>query len=153
MPRNRLLFSDALNETMQICALRFDGYQWLETMRSDGELNFAQWTVPLVDNLTFHEDETANFATFFALQRFLGKWGGEMLPLSAPEHTAFCFLFLHLHPLPVPAGFAFADYESRWRDIDRATIAAHASTVRLALLSPRLARGFGLKGRLSPPDN
>ena len=48
-------------------------------------------------SLTLHVKQEDNLAAFFALQRFLHKWGGEHLTKYADEHIAYDFLFLHLY--------------------------------------------------------
>ena len=141
IPRDRLQLPDEVTETMIVCALRFDGYRWLKGVRGDDEIDFPPWTVPVVDTLVFHDDENANFATFFALQRWLFKWGGETLPYSAPDHTAFRFLFLHLYSQPTPEGFAVEEYQTRWRRLPAEVVNRHAAAVRHALRpAPRVRR-------------
>lgn len=142
-----LKLRDDVIETMHVCALRFDGFAWLQTKTRDGQLDFSPFMEPLMQTLTFHEDTEANFAAFFALQRCLFKWGGERLPLSAPEHTAFRFLFLHLHSLPTPQRFAHEDYEARWQSLRPHVVQEHAASVRHALLSIRPNRAVRQKAK------
>lgn len=145
MPRARLKLPDEVLNTMHACALRFDGFAWLKTKQSEGQLDFTPYMEPLTQTLTFHEDTEANFAAFFALQRCLFKWGGDRLPPSAPEHTAFRFLFLHLHALPTPQLFAHEDYEARWQSLRPQIIQEHAAAVRRALAPARRIRAVRKK--------
>ena len=121
------------------CALRFDAYAWLKTKRNDDELDLRPWFEPLISTFVFHDDQAANFAVFFALQRSLFKWG-EREKYFSPHHTAFRLLFLHLYRQPTPAGFANVERDRRWDALDKATLETHAAAVRRALLSSRLNR-------------
>ncbi|MCC6355232.1 MAG: hypothetical protein IT577_15175 [Verrucomicrobiae bacterium] len=140
MRPSRFNLDSRVQNTMITCALRFDGYRWLEATQGRDPHDFRPWTVPLVQSLRLHPTDAESFATYFALQRWLFKWGGEMQSQSAAGHTAFRFLFLHLHHLPTPPDFVNPEYERQWLGIDRGTIAEHAAAVRVALLDRVLAR-------------
>ncbi len=131
---------------MTTCALRFDGYRWLEATRGRGANDFTPWSVPVTRTLRLHPTTEENFAAFFALQRWLFKWGGEMQAESAAGHTAFRFLFLHVHHLPTPPDFVNPEYDRQWLGIDRSMIAEHAAAVRAALLDRVLAKKVASDG-------
>ena len=130
-----MLVPEDVHEVLCTCSLRFDGYRWLEARHPGGHsTDFRRYVDPVVETLRLHDDEEANFAACFALQRFLCKWGGEMLPQESRHHVAWRYLFLHLHTREVPVRFRYAEYADRW-DRDHAKIAgAHAALVREALL-------------------
>lgn len=132
--KRSLELSDEVQETMMIGSLRFDGWKWLDAQQSDKELGFSPWIDPVVNTLTLHLDMEANFATCFALQRFLCKWGGEQLPESSPDHTAWRFLFLHTYAHPTPSRYVFEEYETKWQRLRREIIEQHASEVRRGLI-------------------
>lgn len=141
MRRSRFNLDSRVESTMITCALRFDGYRWLEEAWPPGANDFTPLTVPLVRTLRLHPTAEENFAAFFALQRWLFKWGGETQSQGAADHTAFRFLFLHLHHLPTPIDFVNPEHEWQWLGIDRGMIAEHAAMVRAALLDRVLAKG------------
>ena len=111
-------FPDEIEEAQIICALRFDGYKYEDTLVCDANdkpvISLPQLAKPLVKTLSLHESDNDNFAAFFALQRFLFKWGGEYLTKYSDEHIAFDFLFLNLYRLDVPEQFAHKEYVSKW---------------------------------------
>ncbi len=138
-PRYTLPYDVA--DTIMVCALRFDGYKWLEAKLGRGAAHdFTPWTQPVIETLEVHSTLEENFVAFFALQRWLHKWGGEMLPESAPDHTAYRFLFLHLHAVETPERFIHDEYQARWLQTNPKRVAHHASLVRRALLNPFLLR-------------
>ena len=104
--RRSKAFDDDVTEAMLVCALRFDGYSYLEVVhpKLSKETNFS----PLVETLSFHGDLNDNFAVFFALQSYLHKWGGECLTKYSREHWAYDHLFLMLYRQPV-----FKDFVNR----------------------------------------
>jgi hypothetical protein len=105
-------------EFLYICALRFDGYKyWQERCRNFGvkSNNLTPLTVKLVATREFFTEPFDNFAAFFALQRYLGKWGGEYLTEFSEAHIVFCQLFLHLYREEVPSEFRIEDYYAEWQ--------------------------------------
>ena len=124
-----------VEEALCVCSLRFDGYRWLEAHRPGENLtDFRLYVDPIVDTLRLHSDDDLNFAACFALQRFLCKWGGEMLPPESREHVAWRYLFLHLYRQEVPVRFRHPEYAERWDREFAQTASAHAALVREALL-------------------
>lgn len=140
MRLTRFTLDQDVDHTMILCAMRFDGYRWLETTQGRGANDFTPWTEPVARTMCLHLTDTENFAAYFALQRWLFKWGGEMQAPSAADHTAFRFLFLHLHHLPTPPEFLNPEYGRQWTNLDRQIIVAHAARVRHALLDRVLAK-------------
>ena len=67
--------------------------------------NFPSLVQRIEDTMEFYPDPLDNFAAFFALQRGLGKWGGEQLPAEHPARVAFHLLFLHLYREQIPGCF------------------------------------------------
>ncbi len=103
-------FPDDITEAQITCALRFDGYKYAESKGKE----LAQFSRSVVKTLNFYNVQEDNFTAFFALQRFLFKWGGERNTKYSEEHIAFDLLFLHLYKLEVPSCFANQGYVSRW---------------------------------------
>jgi hypothetical protein len=133
-----------IEETVMNCALRFDGYAWLEGDKPHREAEvLAAANENLLRDLTLDAGLEVNFASFFFLQRFLGKWGGEMLPRSDRHHTAYRFLFLHLHSHPTPERWIHREYEARWQNTPTERVVQHAATVRRMLLTATLRSGLG----------
>ena len=129
-------FPPEIEETMITCALRFDGYRYIEIQEGqpggDG-WDFTQLVRPIVEQLVLSADEAQNFAAFFALQRYLFKWGGEGLTKFSAEHLAFDFLFLHLYTKPVPREFQDEQYCLQWDRGFAAQSEAAAAFVRNSL--------------------
>lgn len=72
-------------------ALRFDGYRYLEKHPEfDPREAYEMWLdTGDWDHLTTNEQ----LASFFHLQRFLGKWGGEQLSEGSGYRLAFQELY------------------------------------------------------------
>ncbi|HSI88003.1 MAG TPA: hypothetical protein VK918_03040 [Pyrinomonadaceae bacterium] len=90
------------------CALRFDGYKYESLCggrMGPDKANFPSLVQRIEDTMEFYPDPLDNFAAFFALQRGLGKWGGEQLPAEHPARVAFHLLFLHLYREQIPGCF------------------------------------------------
>ena len=130
-----MLLPEDVHETLCVCSLRFDGYRWLAARHAGTSADdFRPYVEPIVETLCFHDNNEANFAACFALQRFLCKWGGETLPIESREQVAWRYLFLHLYAREAPTRFRNPEYADRW-DRDHARIAdAHAAVVRETLL-------------------
>lgn len=108
-----------ISEAESVCALRFLGYEYEESVGlavpgvTGGGL--SRLIEPVIQSFEFHVDQNDNFAAFFGLQRVLHKWGGESLTKHSREHLAYDFLFLHLYRLEPPSQFCHADYSTRWQ--------------------------------------
>ena len=110
-------FPHDIIEAMSICALRFNGYKYEESLgptESTGE-RLQEMITPIHDNLTLHQDLNQNFGAFFSLRRWLHKWGGECLTKYSVDHTTYDFLFLHLYRIEVPQEFCSEEYNLRWK--------------------------------------
>ena len=105
-------------EAVGKCALRFDGYKYLEWMQANdhplAEQGFPALTEFVVNKNKFHDQQNDNFASFFALQRFLGKWGGEYNSIYSAEYIVYHHLFLHLYHIDVPEMFQMEEYHKEW---------------------------------------
>ena len=113
-----LFHPEHVSEAQTICALRFKGYEYEEAVGlvEPGEvgMGLAQLVKPIVDTRMFHSDQNLNFASFFGLQRFLHKWGGERHTKYSDEYFAYDLLFLHLYHLDPPPDFTDRAYNARW---------------------------------------
>jgi hypothetical protein len=95
-----------------ICnALRMDGYRYRDEIKFDPE--------PIVEAYKRgerHPDATELdlLATFFLLQRFLYKWGGDSLPKTSLEWKAFRQLFLDTCNVGVPERYRAKEWDARW---------------------------------------
>jgi hypothetical protein len=92
-------------------AMRIDGYRYRD------EVKFAP--EPIVEAYKRgerYQDATDLdlLATFFLLQRFLYKWGGDSLPRTSLVWRAFRQLFLDTCDVEVPERYRTAEWESRW---------------------------------------
>lgn len=123
-----------VDEAKIICALRFRGYEYEDYIRSQSLVgansDFTQWIRPVVDSLTLHDCEEYNFAAFFALQRYLYKWGGDRLTQFSEHHIAFDFLFLHLYRTDPPPQFANKEYTKMWEKTYKESIEEVAAVIR-----------------------
>jgi hypothetical protein len=99
-----------IDEILTVCALRFNGYSYEDKTG----LKLPDLYQPIKETLRMHEDQLKNFAVFFALQRFLGKWGGEQLTKASPDHMAYDLLYLHLYRIEAPVEYAHPDYVWKW---------------------------------------
>lgn len=113
-----------IDEIQLTCALRYDGYLYQDKTG----IEFPELNKPIIETRRMHEDPLKNFAAFFALQRFLGKWGGEQLTEESPEHIAYDLLYLHLYKIETPVEYAHSEYAERWNKItpsQRENVAQH----------------------------
>jgi len=85
---------------------------------------------PVIETMSLYDDILKNFTVFFALQRYLCKWGGERLTNYSREHMAFDFLFLHLYTHAVPPEYQYSSYQEEWDGIPREDIERAAAYVR-----------------------
>ena len=92
------------------CALRFDGWSYIEGMGFDhvaaAEAFITTGVIP-----TLVEER---MAVFFGLQRYLYKWGGEMEPRNGRYWRAFRAFFLITCAEPVPDGYAYEPFNGPW---------------------------------------
>ncbi len=130
-------FPDEIRVIQDTCALRFLGYQYengaLRRGDCGGARSLAELSRELIDSLAFYQDDLKNFAVFFALQRGLGKWGGERLTKYSNEHYAFDFLFLHLYKREIPTAYQHESYMSQWNNLSAQEIENAAAFIRNSL--------------------
>jgi len=130
-------------DAMITCALRFRGYEYLDTLSPERQEAVA--SSRLLEELRLHESLEDNFAAFFHLQRWLFKWGGERLDFYAKDWLAFDFLFLTLYLHDPPNKFADRDYCAQWQRLSRMEVERIAAEVRNSFRRkgrpPRLGRG------------
>ena len=94
------------DEILICCALRFDGYAYAEATG----LILSEATDRLVADGVWPESREERLAVFFALQRYLGKWGGEREPSNGKCWRVFRTLFLDLHDAEIPERYRKAEY-------------------------------------------
>ncbi|MFM2296609.1 MAG: hypothetical protein RL117_316 [Verrucomicrobiota bacterium] len=127
-------FPEDVTECQNVCALRFDGYQYLESFNQDlpeeKRIDFDHLTDPVIEKFELHEEQNHNFAAFFALQRYLFKWGGDRLTKYSEKHMAFDFLFLALYRSDPPKEFLDQNYAEQWRTKLLPDVERHAAFVR-----------------------
>ncbi len=127
-------YPEEVTEAQIVCALRFHGYEYEESVRvpkeGDTELGFSRFIEPVVNSLILHDSQEDNFAAFFGLQRYLFKWGGEYLTKYSDEHLAFDFLFLHLYLADPPLRFTDEQYALRWNQEFKNSIEETAALIR-----------------------
>lgn len=136
-------FPDLTHEVMTTCALRFDGWKFFQEQGDEGV--FVTLTDRFVTTLQTSSNPNENHATFFALQRYLCKWGGEYLPESSREHSAFRYLFLHLYRVEIEPGFRCLEYWERWQARYAARADEYAAEARESILRD-CSQGGGTHG-------
>jgi hypothetical protein len=140
---------DELTEdnALTACALRFDGYAY-EEAAGLAEPNsvgggLAKLIKPILETRVFHEEQNANLAAFFGLQRFLYKWGGEYLTEYSNEHVVFRLLYLHLYRADIPLEYRKQPYFDEWERNYRPQREALAAVIRRTLR--RIGEGPALR--------
>ena len=129
-----LYFLHNVTKAQSICALRFQGYKYEQSIdiSVDGTTGrgLTKLIKPVVEELILHSSNNDNFAAFFGLQRFLHKWGGEYLTKYSEEHIAYDFLFLHLYSHQPPESFRHDEYCLQWQREVLPKVESIAATVR-----------------------
>ena len=129
-----LHFPSEITDALSTCALRFDGYAFVAALQREGgdaaQIDLPQLADAVSRDLRLHDNLNYNFAAFFALQRYLHKWGGEYLTKYADEHIAYDFLFLHLYQHEPPAPFRMEEYCQAWQKEFAAEVESIAAYVR-----------------------
>ena len=114
---SRLHFPSDITQALTTCALRFDGYAYVDAMaraQSDQPaIDLSHLVDSVVGSLRLHDNLNDNFAAFFGLQRYLHKWGGEHLTKYSDEHIAYDFLFLDLYR-QTPVAYRHEEYCRAW---------------------------------------
>jgi hypothetical protein len=116
--KERQMFRGDIDQAIATCALRMDGYRYMETVYPElclgGFPSFHSLATPLVETLTLHPDLNDNFAIFFWLNRSF-HFGGEHLTKYSRDHIAYDHLFLALYRYEVPEEFACAEWNVQWQ--------------------------------------
>jgi hypothetical protein len=113
-------------------ALRFDGYKYVERELGGDDSVFTQYE----EEERVPDEAGLQLALFFRMQRYLYKWGGEMLPRHSKEWRFFRTLFFAVADKPTPPAFRADQYYTKWlhnydpyREQCMATVrAVHAAT-------------------------
>jgi hypothetical protein len=116
MPIKRYVSEEGIS-AMIWCALRFDGYKYLEVNGQSGDdpmQTLATLSEPFLRTLVFHRVEEINFAAFFWLQRYF-KWKEDYFVKDSREHVVFDMLFLHLYRIDVPVIYRSEEWYSKWQ--------------------------------------
>lgn len=108
-----MCFSFIEDEVLTACALRFDGYKFVETNTHPG---LEKYLHTPSTSFELHPNDHFNLARFFFLQRYLYKWGGEYARLEDREHLLFRFLFLHVYRLEIPPEYRMDSHFKTWEE-------------------------------------
>lgn len=135
-----------IKEVQNICALRFTGHEYHQEVLVAGDppSSLGECSREVVRSLQLFEDPLKSFAAFFALQRYLGKWGGERLSQYSPQYVAFDFLFLSLYQSPVPNAFADQEYVDQWNRLEPERVESAAAYIRRSFV--RIGNGPVVQG-------
>ena len=107
-------------------ALRFDGYQYAkEKYPRQSDFPSAQ-----IDQCVIPEELLEQLLFFFIQQRSLYKWGGEMLPRSAPDWHHFRELFLLTCQAEIPEQYRQAPYHEQWEKEFKPGLEKHRKVIR-----------------------
>lgn len=122
---------------MQVCALRFNGYGWAESVGGKGDTKIlSRLTDEFVDALTLFPETEKNFAVFLFMQRTFRHWGLGFL--SYPDDAmsrAAVFLFVELKEKQPPGPWADPEMCGKWAGYPGAEIEQAASAARRWLLA------------------
>jgi hypothetical protein len=141
------------SDFIDTCALRFDGYKYAEEVGhrfGPEKLSSPALLDKMVVDRKFCPELMDNLWAFFALQRSLGKWGGEYLTTYSDEHVLFKLLFLHLYTEEIPERYRMPHLDSyeKWESDYRPFREELAAIVRSSLRR----RGRGPKTWVDPND-
>lgn len=132
-----------------VCALRMDGYLYMERVHPElcraSLPDFAPLVDPVVETLTLHADLNDNFAAFFFLNRSF-HWGGEHLTKYSRDRIAYDHLFLALYRQEIAEEFACIEWYRQWQQEYRPCAEMVASYVRNSFR--RKGRGPASTGNL-----
>lgn len=93
------------------CALRFDGYKYVTNRKFDHIAAFQ--TLKQTGDLAPFE-RLQHLTLFFMLQRYLYKWGGDMLSPRSPEWRTFRELFFLCCRAKIPKSYRFEPHCTKW---------------------------------------
>jgi len=98
------------SEILTACALRFNGYKFIERTEFDYEAALERFFVNGEWNLSQAEE----LAIFFMLQRRLLKWDLVFMPQNGKHWRAFRTLFLKTYEYEIPKQFMIAEMCVKW---------------------------------------
>lgn len=107
------------------CALRFDGWSYIENQKFDHQevlkqhFESGQWNLAPLQQL----------AVFFVLQRGLMKWGLERQPQHGKYWKAFRELFLLYVEYEIPKRYHQPEYCERWEREYQPQLAAYIQLI------------------------
>lgn len=114
------------NDILIACALRFDGYKYVQDTGLQPKLvaeeffRTGRWDLSDADKL----------ANFFLLQRALGKWDLVYEPPNGRWWRAFRTLFFEVVNLPIPERYRMPRYYDEWQEHYQPHIAECIERVR-----------------------
>lgn len=114
-------------EILTQCALRFDGYRYPTASEFDYRAALAEY---MKTGSWSHLGTVEQLTTFFMLQRYLCKWGGDYLADYSPEWRGFRDLFFLNCRREIPPEYQMADYAQRWEQEFRPHIEECIAIVR-----------------------
>lgn len=91
-------------EILSDYALRFDAPRYEQ--EHDLKVKIQDSFHKLREGKTVHLDHLEQMCLFVGLQRYLSKWGGEMLSLSSIEHRLYRELFLSFAKVEIPQEYS-----------------------------------------------
>ncbi len=98
-------------QMLTCAALRFDGHAYVDATGFD----WNEWEPERYAAEGDQLDAPEILSLFFASQRFLCKWGGEMLPDTHPHWWMYRELFLQAVDIQVPREYRHEDYWLEWK--------------------------------------
>jgi hypothetical protein len=107
-------------------ALRFDGYKYHEEHAFSPPVSDAPALSAAIEGMSVPE----RMATFFLLQRYLFKWGGEYLPMHGTAWQTFRRLFLMTCHEEVPEGYRPRGEYDAWAETWAGAIVKAEAVVR-----------------------
>ena len=96
---------------LTFAALRFDGYAYADATGFD----WMEWTTEHFAAEGDQLEPLEVLALFFASQRYLCKWGGEMLPKTHRDWWMYRELFLRAVETPVPLEYRGDTWWLEWK--------------------------------------
>lgn len=106
-----LQYTGEERQLITTCALRFDGYEYVQNRKFDHLAAFR--TIEQTGDLAPFEQHQL-LALFFMLQRYLHKGGGEMLSERSPEWRIYRELFFRCCRASIPKAYRVEPYYTEW---------------------------------------
>ena len=100
-------------EILTDCALRFDGYLYLD--ETDFDTNQA--IQDLASDVKSTRNELQTLAVFFILQRSLCKWSLVYEPANGKYWRLFCEMFFEVVHIPIPSGYEDRERHAKWESL------------------------------------